>query len=127
MKILSFLSLLFIYSQVQAQDKRWVFFETDNEGTYYYDIESMRYDISFNMYTIWVKYIYSPKKYNTSKNKYIEYELLKWKLFCNSRQLKEEDLYQYYDDESYDIQTINELYSIPPESIGESLYNKICK
>lgn len=128
-RVLSLLIILFISCEcLRAQsNERWLYLDADDEGKYYVDKETLDYNSTFGSYTLWVKYIYKIPKYNNHNSKYTDYELYTWVVYCKTRKIYEKEYYIYYEDGTYYNSTINETYSIPPESIGETLYNVLCK
>jgi hypothetical protein len=122
-----FLTLIICNSLNSQSKDRWVYFESDDDGKFYVDKETLDHNVSFDYYAVWIKYIRTIPKYNEYNKKYTAYELYTWVVYCKSRKISEKEYYIYYEDGTFFNSAINESYTIPPESIGETLYNILCK
>ena len=128
---LLYLIIVFLFSfgakSYSQQDDRWYYFAQGDDNKFYVDKETIDYDNYFNKYTVWVKIVFDIPVYDSYNDRYRVYELRKWVLNCKARTNSETEVYIYYDDNDNYHMSKSNSYTIPPESIAETLYNILCK
>lgn len=120
---------LFFVDDGYSQD-RWTYvcgIDSDNKGSVYYDTETL---VKSNNYVIaWVKYQYLTPTYDEDSHKYIQMALQKYQFDCNRVTMQMLSWIDYYPDGSSNSKSIpnSKVIDIYPESIGERLFNALCK
>lgn len=122
-----FLFLFIVLTNIQAQENRWTWFAQSEKGdylqVYYYDKTSISYwkDFSGNTYTeLWIKI--------TPISKDITHTVLKWRIYCKTKEILEVNYLDYYQNGYvYESEINYDKTSIVPETIGEDLYKVLCR
>lgn len=132
--IISFLLITLTTKLSYSQNEEgWCFYEltVDNKiiCSYYYDTTTIEYEDNNNKITVWGKVNYVPVIYSKFYDKYIDIEISKTIFYCKTRKYSRIESIYYFADKS--IETVkrseSDSVSIIPDSMGESLFNILCK
>ncbi len=125
--VVIFLFVLLVSENLFAQNNRWTWFAQSEKGdylqVYYYDNTSISYwkDFSGNQYTeLWIKI--------TPISKDITHSVLKWRIYCKTKEILEVNYLDYYQNGYvYESEINYDKTSIVPETIGEDLDKGLCR
>lgn len=119
------LFIVFLQLFSNAQENRWVLYDSSNSCKQYYDLGTLEYNDG-NV-TILIKTDCDENLFYSSYNKYASYFIEKRKIFCKDKKIVLIELKAYWMDGTIDLFPTGEQSFYNIVGSEEYLYNNFCK